>query len=242
LLEVLFGLVIVGLLMVQALQLKAANDKRVLARFKADNLAAFQRVASQYYLTNRQAMDAAMASGDPRSIRDHCRVYDQVPANLDTYEPPQAYDAMVVGGVSRGATCALDALWLKRRGVWPDNIRIEVDSGVRWVAIFKMFNEPSDVRDGSVEMLVVLAPFTNTAYNNVAVPHDQLPFLHTARDSLGATGGLLPKGDAIQCATQLAVGGKPERLEACGNGWAVQLTDFVSSSQLQVLRGRLAAP
>ncbi len=242
LLEILFGLVIVGLMMVQALQLKSANDRKASARVRADNLAAFQRVASQYYLTNRQAMDAAMGSGDPRSIQDHCRVYDRVPADINTDEPPIAYDAMVSAGVRNGATCALDAYWLQRRGVWPPNISIEVMPGVKWVAIFKMFSEPTDVRDGSVEMLVVLAPFDNSGYSTVAVPADQLPFLHTSRDSLGATGGLIPLGDARQCATLPAAGGRPERLEACGNGWKVELNDFVTASQLQTLRARVSTP
>ena len=228
-LELLFSLIILGFLFSQAITLKAVNDRRQVARARADNLAAFQRVASQYFLSNRLAMEAAMSRADTTAQADHCQVGNALVNPTFT----QAVNTTKY-------TCALDALWLKQKGVWPENLNIEVFPNTRLVAIFRIVGATSTTTqaDLGTEMLVVLAPFQQGSYTGVSVPSDQLAYLQTARDALGATGGFVPYGNANQCAT-LDNGTTVTRFEACGNGWKLDLTnflDYTTADQTQILK------
>jgi len=218
--EVLLGVAVATAILVGVARFTAQTQGEIRAKNVAEHLQSFQQSAAQYFIANRDAMMSAMADGT--GAADYCMI--------------QANPSDGTGGTQANSTtkhtCALDADWLKFKGVMPGSFKATNTYGQRWVAIFRRIYEPGpdstmgtedDVATGNADMLVVgmnVAGALSAPFNELA----------TAAEIIGGNGGVIPDQDRVTCKAIRS----SSTYEACGTqgGWKVNMSDFIDNAQL----------
>jgi len=208
--EVLLAIGIALMMLTGISKLMSDARREMGAQSAAETLRAFQTAAQSYYEAHREAILKVTEDGTEAST--YCQVQ--------------------VGGGSSGVaafdtgkhTCAFDASLLKARLLLPANARETNDSGERLVAILRQIyaeGEPT----GHAEILIVAAD---------ASP-DHSPGRHEKNlavvANLGHSGGLVPDRDRGIC--------NAHELQVCGNGWQIQLDNFLGAEQIERFKGQL---
>jgi len=121
-------------------------------------------------------------------------------------------------------TCAFDVAQLKARLLLPENARETNEYGDRLVAILRQIYADGQPT-GHAEILIVAADGVS----------DGSPGRHEKNlavvANLGHSGGLVPDRDLGVC--------NAHELQVCGNGWKVQLDNFLGAEQIEQFKGQL---
>lgn len=223
LLEIMIGIAILGGVLAVVGRIENRSDHQTTGRTNADSQATFQNLAAQYFLDNRAAYEAAMKDGTDAAVL--CRI------NLQ---------ADGTGGLQANSTvkktCAFDATLLRARSVWPAGASVDEAFG-RYVLILRM---PYDTATppkptGGVEGLFAVMQPGGTLAASGPMTGDLVEELTTSMRTLGGVGGLTPIGNTGPCAAMRSTA----TYESCGNGWKVNLADFVDAAQLAVFANAL---
>ncbi|TCT10724.1 hypothetical protein EDC22_105224 [Tepidamorphus gemmatus] len=203
------GLTILMIASLSSLLLDAQREAK--AGREAETLLAFQRAAAEYFLANRTSMMVAMESGeDPDRL---CRTHLGNP--LDGRP----------GADAVRHTCRVDASLLKARRLLPSGTAETNSYGERLIAIFRrIYDDDGDPTD-NVEMVVLAALEPDRSY----VRSDaRLRVSQSVAAALGASGGTVADADRGLCRSVAA-----DRVyEVCGSSWKVDLTLYLSESEL----------
>ena len=191
---------------------KAQNKER--GRLAADALQSFTQIAAQYFIANRVELENIM-SGDLSHAANFCAI------NLSSANPN---GVLAANALKR--TCAIDTSLLKAKGLWPESLPTNTGAN-RFVAVFRQLTI-QNVANGADEVLVFSAPLDQGAIRT----QGEAPFTasvgqfveqtHASLASLGAMGGFIPPGkDYGACLYN-------DRIkQACGQGWKINLSDFL---------------
>jgi type II secretory pathway pseudopilin PulG len=218
-LEVTIGMALLGLVLTYSLTLNQRSVEQTAGRNAADSASNFQQLAAQYYALNRTAMDTAMTDGTDAAT--YCRVN----VNADG-----------TGGATANSTtlrtCAFDTTQLRARGVWPRGASVDTLGGRYTAIVRRIYNGTTPT--GASDMLIVLAQPSGTL-TPVVKESRIMGELSASMDAMGGTGGMVPVGEAGACRTVRA----SSTLQACGHGWQVNLSDFLSPAQLTTFSNAL---
>lgn len=219
LVEVIIGLAIAGALLGYMLRMNTRAESQTTGRAQADQLASFQQLAAQFFVSNRNDFDTAMG-GDTSMSSKYCliNVADDGTGGTDTMNATKH-------------TCAFDSTLLRAKSLWPSGMNYNATSANRYVAIVRqiMSTDAVPAPTGAVELLVVMAQL-DTAGNvrtsgTVTFSGDAAKAIQEAKasmDALGGTGGYIPPGkDVGPCQYNATT------KQVCGNGWTVKLDDFL---------------
>lgn len=192
------------------------------AKATADDFSLFQSAASAHYLANRTAYASAMTDGT--GADKLCMI---------GVDPTTGAGGTQTNNTTLH-TCIVDASMLKYLQALPDQVRSTNRYGEQWVAIFKqVYTKVAPITPtGGVEMLIVSANIDGTAG---VVAQDARRYGEAVTASELAGGGVIPDGDRAICKASKTLG----IFEACGNGWHVNLADFLDPTQLQAFGNRL---
>lgn len=223
--EILLGLIFMAIVAGSVIQWQSRNSTVERARLEAESLASFQKLAEQYILNNRSEILQATQSGT--NANKHC-VFGATGYSAAT--------GVLTGGTVTNDTslhtCAFDAIALSLKGMWPFGTPATTDD--RWVAIVKQVYSGA-TPTGNLEVLFVKASASGTLPPILPWDKDQSQAMkaNEAAKVLGSAGGVIPVGTTATCqATRSTV-------QACGNGWKVDLSQFVSSSKMATVKGAL---
>lgn len=225
-LEIMIGTALLGAVLASAMLMNKQSESQVAGRNKADALASFQQLATQYFNNNRTDIEAAMG-GDAAKQALVCRINEAADGSTAT-----------TAANSTKRTCAFDASHLVAAKLWPAGLSPNLPSnqmpvsgvnGGRYVAIARQIMNGA-TPTGADEILIVLAPLD--ASNNVMTT-GTVAFSGTkdafsdeqkaSLNALGGTGGFIPPGtDYGPC----QYNGTTK--QACGNGWSVTLSNFIN--------------
>lgn len=255
--EIILAIAVMSVIVAFTLRMTSDQNTQILAKNKAEDFATFQQVAAQYFISNKTDMLAAMADTSPgTSVKAHC-VVSVVDLN-QTIDPGNSPGNAGTNGTlawsTTKKTCAFDATLLAAKKVWPAGVPYnfkDVDAGgdARYVAIFKRVVSPGpdnilgnadDVLSDNVEMLVLQMDIDGNlgliSPNLWMGDRDRRMQTETIRSGLGATGGTFAFGDVGWCQSNNT------QTNVCGNGWNVNLENFLDSAQLITVRSVLPAP
>jgi|GEM_PF-882031 len=223
LLEALLATAIAALMLGTLMQLLSDSQTELRAKNVADQIQNFQRVAAHYYQSNRSQIMQAMENDSNGEAGEYCRV------NLDKNGKggTPAFDL-------NKNTCMIDASLLQARRLLPERGTNKTAHGEKLVAIFKRrYDDDKEILTQDVEMLVltVLDKKSNGYTRNKA----RFSESSSIANYMGATGGVLPDQDRGKCIVDKSKG----LFEVCGNGWKLDLQDFLDNSQLSNFRALL---
>lgn len=198
------------------------NSDDIAAKATADDFGMFQKAASAHFLSNRAAYVAAMTDGT--NAASICKI------NVD----PGTGAGGIVANNTTLHTCAIDGSMLSFLQALPDNVKKVNRYGESWVAIYKLqYTKIAPIAPtGGVEMLVVSAN-VNGAPTTVAPDARRYSEARTAAEFAG--GGVIPEADRAVC----KVSRTSSIYQACGNGWLVNLADFISPAELAQFGSRI---
>lgn len=253
--EAMIGVAIMSTALIFALRTTDQSNSEQRGQQDAETLSTFQQLAAQYFISNRTAMMAAMISTDASdaNVQTHCVV--KIPTVTATVNPGTTPGSAGTNGTlawsSTKKTCAMDATLLQAKGQWP-NLPIDFQDTAmggqwRYVAIFRRVMAPGpdsvlgtadDVATDAADMLTLrmdgdgnLGSAVTAADWNKDTERKQRT--GAAREALGSTGGTMPIGAVGWCTTNKTT------TQVCGNGWTINLTDFLDATQLTTLRNKL---
>ena len=220
----LLATVLIGLLSAMAIPMLVRSLDDRAAKATADDYSIFNSAVSAHFLANRAAYVAAMTDG----------------TGADTLCKVGVNPATGAGGLQANNpalhTCAIDGSMLKYLQALPTMVRDANRYGEQWVAIFKLsYTTVAPIAPtGGVEMLVVSAAVTT---GGDSVPPDARRYseANTAAGFTGGNGGVIPDADRSTC----VVNKTASIYQACGNGWKVNLSDFISPAQLGAFSNRI---
>jgi len=203
--EVLLAVSVAVLMLASMTRLMGDARQEMRAQTAADGIRAFQTAAQQYYEANRDALLQAMVDGS--DAEQLCRLGVDKNGNGGT-----------LANSTTKHTCAFDASWLKAKLLLGENYRESTAQGERLVAILRHIHDQDGQPTGNAELLVVAAegapdPSESRHAFNLAVA-----------SNLGFSGGLVPDRDRGLC--------NARQYEVCGNGWKLDLRDFIDAGQL----------
>ena len=213
--EIMLGLIVMGLVLAMALNMTMEGEDQAAGRTKAEGLSSFSQLASQYFIANRTAINSAMTDGTDKS--EYCVININEDGTGGT-----------VAQSDTKHTCAFDATLLRAKGVWPAGMSTDVMGG-RHVAIARQIYDTATppVATGGVDLLIVLASPTG-ALTPVKTDTRKTTELISSMTTLGGTGGIVPVGAMGSCKTQRS----SSTYEICGNGWKVNLSDFIDPTEV----------
>lgn len=255
LLEIMIGIAMLGSVVLFSVRMTQQSSNATVGRQSAEVLAAFQQLSAQYFISNRSSMMSAMvatASSDS-NVQTHCAIL--IPTVSAVVNPGVTPGTAGTNGTltwsSTKKTCAFDASLLQAKGQWsglPINYQ-DTDMGGQWryVAIFRrimlagpdaVLGTADDVPTDTADMVTIRMDVdgnlgTAMAANAWAKDQTRREVEGSARDMLGATGGVMPIGSVGWCIANKTT------TQACGNGWTVNITDFLDAAQLTTLRAKL---
>ncbi|CAN7627218.1 type II secretion system GspH family protein [Acidovorax delafieldii] len=222
--EVMLALVVISGMAYAVAPLFRKNAEESNAKIMADDFSLFQTSASSHFQSNRDAYIAAMTDGT--GAADICKI------GVDP--------ATGTGGISTFDptlhTCAVDGSILRFQQALPTSVRQKNRYGESWVAIFKLVYtthapiEPT----GGVEMLVLSADLSGTG-GVVVKDANRYSEAVTAGEFAGGQGGAIPDGDRATC----VVNKSTSTFQACGNGWKVNLADFITPAAMSSFAARV---
>lgn len=220
LMDMLLAVAITGVVIMGSLPFinKGADDTN--SKATADDLNAFKTVAEAYFKANRTAFDAAMTDGTGASAL--CKVGVAADGTGGT-----------VANSTTLHTCAIDGSMLRFLQVLPASIKSKNAYGEQWVAIYRQVYN-AGVATGGDEAIYVSATITSggTAVAANAKRYANATF---AGSTMGGGGGAVPDTDRTVCVAKKA----SATYQACGDGWKVNLADFISATQLASFSNRL---
>ena len=225
LLESLLAVAIIGMIASAAVPMMKTGRIEESARAIADDMASFQALAAQHFISNRTAYEKAMADGtDANKL---CKVGVN----------PETGAGGTQANSTTQKTCAIDGLMLKYLMAMPKDMNLKNRFGESWVAIFRqVYDKATPPKPtGAVDMLVVSAVVSGTA-DAVLPDPDRYAEVVSAAAVLGGTGGYIPDADRSTCIAER----ETSKFEVCGNGWRVKLDDFLSAADLTAFSNRLA--
>ena len=213
--ETMIAIIVFAVVLQFAMKLQREGDDQQDGRQHADLMSSFMQMAVQYVSSNRAAYESATKDGTGAST--YCRIN----VNSDGSGGSTVNDTTL-------HTCAFDATLLRAQGVWPSGLSVDADGGGRYVAIFRQIytgGNPS----GALEGIVVHSPQSGALSAVTTADMKELTTkLQAGVAALGGSGGFIPIGDFVTCKTERA----STTYQACGNGWVVNLSNFISSAQL----------
>jgi len=218
--ETMISLAIVASAITFAMQLAQTGEDQAAGRTNADALSSFSQLAGQFFISNRIAMEKAMDDGTDAD--EYCKIGVASDGTGGT-----------VARSSTKKTCAFDATLLLAKGVWPAGISTDAFGG-RYVAIFRKIYDASSQPTGAVEALMVLASPDGTL-QPAAQDARKLEELAASQTTLGGTGGLIPVGALGDCVASRT----SATYQVCGNGWKVNLSDFIDNAELTTFANSL---
>jgi len=222
LLEALLATAIAALMMGALVQLLSESQTELRAKNVADQIRDFQRVAAHYFQSNKSQVMQAMENDNNREAGQYCRVN----VKRDGTGGQAAFD-------TKRHTCMIDASFLQARRMLPERGAHKTVHGEKLVAIFKRrYDDDNDLLTQDVEMLVLTVLDDNAEY-----VRNKGRFMESSSiaNYMGATGGVLADRDRGKCKSDKGKG----VFEVCGNGWKLDLGDFVDSRQLGAFRALL---
>lgn len=214
LLELLLSLAVLSTVSLSVINMSQKAQSKERGRSVADALQSFTQVAAQYFIANRLAIETIL-SGELKEAPQFCAI--NVTNNIPSGVPS-------ANALKR--TCAIDTSFLRARGLWPESMPLDVGRS-RWAAVFRQL-PATDAGRVSEELFVFLAALDqgliktqgDTVYTeSLSEFVDQT---QASLASLGAMGGFIPPGKdygACQYNARLR--------QACGQGWRVNLEDFL---------------
>jgi hypothetical protein len=226
LLDTMLAVAVAGLVVSAALPMIIAGEDEIAARSLADDQSSFQQLAAQHFIANRSAYEAAMLDGT--GADSLCRV---------NVNPVDGSGGIQANSLSMH-TCALDVTMLAHLQALPRDMRLTNRFGERWVAIFRQLPDRQSLSQpgGAVDMLVVSSGSGPGAPNPVAPDERRYREITSAAAISGGTGGYVPDADRATCVSSRA----QAKYEVCGNGWKVNLGDFVDAAMVDLFAARLA--
>jgi type II secretory pathway pseudopilin PulG len=252
--EIIIGLAILGVVMSFSLMLTQKNSDKQTGRLDAEILSSFQQMAAQYFVSNRTEMMAAMvaAAASDANVQKHCVV--MIPTITATINPGTVSGAAGANGTlawsSTKKTCSFDASLLQANSQWQGKVSfIDTVMGGQWryVAIFKIvmtagpdtvLGTADDIPSENVEMLVVkmdenMSLGTSVTANDWSLDKSRIARSLTTRDTLSESGGVMPIGSVGWCTTNKTT------TQICGNNWNIDLSNWIDSAQLAIIRQKL---
>lgn len=248
--EMILGLGIMGATLAFVTTWTMQKGEKDMGRFDAEALSSFQQLATQYFISNHnEIMSAVVADEVTDAARRHCIVSVD---NADIPVDPDAGNGMLAWS-STLKTCAFDATLLAAYRMWPSMATdySDADTGGDWryAAIVRRVMAPGedgisgtidDTPTGAADMLVVrmdidgsLPAISSTAWVSDSVRRSRA---QEASAVLGGTGGIVPIGEIGVCEAS------SDRIEACGNGWKVDLEGFLDGAQYSTVKSAISAP
>jgi type II secretory pathway pseudopilin PulG len=218
--DMLLAVAIGGLVIIGALPLLNRSSDDIGAKSIADDLRAFKTVAEAHFLANRTAYEAAMTNGTGAAAL--CKVGVAADGTGGT-----------VANDTTLHTCAIDGAMLRFLNVLPASIKDKNIYGEQWVAIYRQVYN-AGVATGGVEAMYVSAAIT-TGGGAVLANARRYQNATVAGNSLGGGGGAVPDTDREICVAKKAI----TTYQVCGDGWKVNLSDFVTAAQLATFANRL---
>ena len=222
LVELMIVVTIIGSILAWNMKLGSSSDNQTAGMNQGDQQSSFQDLAGQFFLNNRTNIEAAMA-GDPTQAAIYCLI------NV----APDGTGGTVTMNATKH-TCTFDTTLLRAMGSaagWPPAADVNTPSRTRFVAVARqiMSTDPVPVPTGADDMFIAQAQLTNTGdvmtSGTASFTGDALRAVQEAKaamDVLGAAGGYIPPGkDTGKCQYNATV------QQACGNGWVVNLSDFL---------------
>ncbi len=214
LLELLLSLAVMATVSLSVINMSQKAQSKERGRWMADALQSFTQVAAQYFIANRTAIETIL-SGDLKEAAQFCAI------NVTSNSP---------GGVPSAnalkRTCAVDASFLRARGLWPESMPLDVGRS-RWAAVFRQLPSPQ-AGSASQEVFVFLAALDQggiKTQGEMAYTESLPEFVDQTQASLaslGAMGGFIPPGKDFGACQYNAL-----LRQACGQGWRVNLEDFL---------------
>jgi hypothetical protein len=214
LLELLLSLAVMATVSLSVINMSQRAQSKERGRWMADTLQSFTQVAAQYFIANRSAIEIIL-SGELKEAAQFCaiNVTDKTPSGVPSANALKH-------------TCAVDASFLRARGLWPESLPLNAGQS-RWAAVFRQLQAP-DGGSAAQEMLVFLAVLDQgsiktqgaTAYTGLMPEFVEQTQASLA--SLGAMGGYIPPGKDYGACQYNAL-----LKQACGQGWRVNLEDFL---------------
>jgi hypothetical protein len=220
--EIILGVIFMGAVLVAVLLLTRSNDVKADARSEGQSLGEFRQAASNFFRANRSVIETAMADGT--GADQWCRI---------------GVAADGTGGTQTSSitkhTCAFDASLMAAKGLWPNGLATGTRDS-RFVVIFRQIYHSTTptMATGDVDALFVLSPL-NGALEPSVVTSDTVDQLTAAKSAGGGAGGYVPLGRMGACTVQAS----STTYEACGNGWKVNLSDFLDSAQISAMADSL---
>jgi len=223
LLEALLATAIAALMLGTLMKLLSDSQTELRAKNVADQIQNFQRVATHYYQSNRSQIMQAMENDNNGEAGEYCRI--DLDKNGKGGTP--AFDL-------KNNTCMIDASLLKARRLLPERGTDKTAHGEKLVAIFKRRqDEDTQMLTQDVEMLVLTVLDKKAS----GYTRNKSRFVESTSiaNYMGATGGVLPDQDRGKCIVDKSKG----LYEICGNGWKLDLRDFLDSGQMGSFRSLL---
>jgi hypothetical protein len=223
--EALLAVLIVGMMAAYAVPMMQAGRIQENGKSTADSFSSFQQAAAQHFISNRSAYEAAMKDGT--NADKVCMV---------GVDPVTGAGGAQANSVTK-KTCAIDGSMLKYLKALPADLSLKNRYGESWVAIFRLIydNQATPAPTGAVDMLVVSAAVAGAAAPQVIPDAERHKENLAAAGLVGGSGGLVPDADRATCVAS-KTGGK---YEVCGNGWRVNLSDFVDPTGVTAFADRL---
>jgi type II secretory pathway pseudopilin PulG len=217
--ELMVATAIAGSVIAFAIALTSRAKSDQVAHVVADDFTSFQNAAAQYFSANRTAMTAAMTGGTNAS--NFCQV------NVASSGAGTLVNSVTLH------TCAMDASQLKYANALPPGVASTNAYGQKWVAIFRaIYDSAGTTPTGSVDMLTV-AVDDNAPTSGVDKRRwDQVT---EAAATAGGNMGVIPDGNRGSCKAERST----NTFKACGNGWSVDLSQFINATQLATFANAL---
>jgi len=221
LIESLLALAIAIVMLSALFFLLADGQTELRAKNQAERIQSFQRVAAQYYMGNRSNLLDAMDGDDGGEADVYCRI--NVPENGEGGQP--SHD-------QARHTCTVDASLLRAHRLLPPSFNDSTPHGEKLIAVFRRIYDEDGIATGNVDMIVLTVFADGGQYLRNDRRHAES--LSVAAH-LGATGGVLPDRDRGHCKVQRSSG----TYQICGNGWHLNLADFLGAEQLDAFAALL---
>jgi hypothetical protein len=201
---------------------KNENEHLQIGRQVADAKSTFIALASQFFQSNRSAFEAAMMDGTGASS------WCLVGVNPDGTGGTLTVDTAL-------HTCTIDTYFLRAKNLWPSGMNLDEADG-RYAAVFKLEYDtqtPPQPTGGDFMFTPLIQP--GGTLPPAGKDPDAFKEALAAMRTLGGTGGVLPVGDLGGCANVRAT----NTYQACGSGWIINLSDYISAPQLAVFANAL---
>ncbi len=219
--DLLLAAAVAGLLIAGIMPFMSRATEDLGSKAIADQLNLFKAGAQAHFQANRAAYDAAMKDGT--GAANLCKIGVNV---TDGTGGTVANDTTL-------HTCAIDGTMLKYLQALSAGFPANNAYGEQWVVIYRQMwsgGQPT----GSDEAFFASAAITSGG-GAVAANDRRFHIAVNAGSAFGSGGGAVPDTDRGVCIAQRS----SSTYQACGDGWKINLGDFVSSTQLTTFANRL---